>query len=413
MTTFWLIMFLALGISFLCSILEACLLSLSLADIARISEKRPLVAQTWKIFRENIQRPITVILIINTLAHTIGASLSGAKFDQLFGTKWVLVFSLVFSFVMIQWTEILPKTLGVKYNKRIAVMAGIPLKYLIKIFTPFVNVVQFLNKPFARKKQTDFETSAVEDISVLAKFAAIQKIISKDQERILAQTINLPRLKVSDIMVGKDEIKFLSTKMSLMDALLEAHIHHHTRLPLVEGDNRDNVIGYVNFKDIVSALQINPKDPSLKGICRPILDVRDDEQVSVLLNQLTRRYQHISIVKDSGGKVKGLVTLEDVIEAIVGEMHDEYDILPVYFYKIAANRYLAGGGISLKVLREKTGLELPDTEQTLNEWFLKFLDKVPRAEDNILHAGSRFIARKVRRSNIFEVIIEIGGGKEI
>jgi len=272
----------------MCSILEACLLSLSLTDIAKISEKKPLVAQTWKVFRENIQRPITVILIINTLAHTIGASLSGAKFDQLFGAKWVIVFSLVFSFVMIQWTEILPKTLGVKYNRRIAVMAAVPLKYLIAVFTPFVNVVQFFNRPFERGKHPGLEASAVNDISVLAKFAALQKMISEDQEKILAQTIKLPALKVRDIMVGREEIKFLSTKMSLMDALIEAHIHHHTRLPLIEGDDREKVLGYINFKDIVSALQTNPKDPSLKGIARPIIEVRGDEPVSVLLSKLTR-----------------------------------------------------------------------------------------------------------------------------
>ena len=408
MATFWLIIFVALGISFICSILEACVLSLSLVDIARISEKRPLVAKTWKIFRENMQRPITVILIINTLAHTIGASLAGAKFDQLFGAEWILVFSLVFSFVMIQWTEILPKTIGVKYNKYIAIVTGFPLKYLVMVFTPFVNAVQFLNKPFVKKNQPDFEANMVEDISVLARFAALQKIISKDQERIVSQTINLPRIKVIDIMVKKDEIKFLSTKMSLTDALIEAHIHHHTRLPLIEGDDNNKVIGYVNFKDIVSVLQTNPKDPSLKGICRPILEVREDEQVSVLLNKLTRGYQHIAIVKDSDEKVAGLVTLEDVIESILGEMQDEYDVLPAYFYQIAANRYLAGGGIGLKTLQEKTGLEFPGAEQTLNGWLLAFLGRIPKVEDKISHGGNTFITRKVRRSNIFEVIIEIG-----
>jgi putative hemolysin len=411
MTTFWLIVFTALGISFVCSILEACVLSLSLADIARISEKSPLVAKTWKIFREDIQRPITVILIINTLAHTIGASLAGAKFDQLFGTKWVLVFSLAFSFAMIQWTEILPKTLGVQYNKYIALVVGLPLRYLVMIFKPFVNVVQFLNKPFAKKNQADLKASAVEEISVLARFAALQQIISKDQERIVSQTISLPRIKVTDIMVKKDEIKFLSTKMSLMDALIEAHIHHHTRLPLMEGDNNDKVIGYVNFKDIVSALQTNPKDPSLKGIARPILEVRGNEQVSVLLNKLTRGYQHIAIVRDLEEKVAGLVTLEDVIESIVGEMHDEYDVLPNYVYQIAANRYLAGGGVGLKVLQEKIRSEFPNTEQTLNEWLLACLGKMPKVEDKTSNGGHTFIIRKVRRSNIFEVIIEISSDK--
>jgi len=407
----WLILSFALGISFLCSILEACVLSLSLTDIARISEKRPSVAQTWRAFRENIQRPITVILIINTLAHTIGATLSGAKFDQIFGAKWVFVFSLAFSFAMIQWTEILPKTLGVKYNRHIAVAAALPLKFLVRLFTPFVNMVQFLNRPFANTKQPEFEASAADDITVLARFAALQKIISKDQERILSQAINLPRIRVRDLMVKKDEIKSLSAKMTLMEALLEAHIHHHTRFPLAEAGDIDKIVGYVNFKDIVSALQTNPKDPSLRGIRRPILEVREDEQAAVLLNKLMREYQHIAVVKGPDGKITGLVTLEDVIESIMGKMYDEYDVLPKYCYQIAENRFIAGGGVDFKVLREKTRLELPDTDKTLNEWLLEALGRAPKVEEKIPYGGNTFILRKVRRSNIFEVIIEVGADK--
>ncbi len=406
MTIFFLIIFITMGISFMCSVIEACLLSLSLADIARISERNSLAAKIWKNFKENIQQPITVVLIINTLAHTIGASISGGKFDQLFGARWIILFSLLFSFTMIQWTEILPKTLGVRYNKKVAILAALPLKYLIYLFTPFVNLVQFINRPFERKKPKEAGMSAIDDISVLARFAAFDKIISKDQEKILSETLKLSGLKVGDVMVEKEEIKYLSTKMSLMEALIEAHIHHHTRLPLINGDDRDAIVGYVNFKDIVSVLQTNPKNPSLEGIVRPILEVREDEPLSVALNNLTRGYQHIAIVKDARGKVAGLVTLEDVIESIMGEIQDEYDLLPVYFYQIAANRFLAGGGVSLRSLREKAGLDLPDSHKTLNEWLMELFGRTPKVEEEISYKGNIFITRKVRRSNIHEVIIE-------
>lgn len=409
MTSFLLIVGIALGISFICSVLEACLLSLSLTDIARLSEKKPSAAKTWSDFKSNVQKPITVILVINTLAHTIGASLSGAKFEELFGPKQVVLFSITLSFVMIQWTEILPKTLGVRYNKAVALVAALPLKALVVVFTPFVGLVQFLNKPFAVRREASPGTDAVGDISVLARFAALNKLISSDQEKIVSRAVELSGMKVRDIMVEKDEIKYLSTKMTLMDALIEAHIHHHTRLPLVNGEDRDDVVGYVNFKDIVSALQTNPKDPSLKGIARPMLEVRDDQQLSELLNNLTRSYQHIAVVRDVVGKVAGLVTLEDVIESIMGEIHDEYDVLPAYFYQIAVNRFLAGGGVSLRVLREKTGIDVPLSDASLNEWLLGLSGKAPKVEDKISYKNNTFIIRKVRRSNIYEVIIETAG----
>jgi putative hemolysin len=406
MVTFFIIIFVAIGISFICSVLEACLLSLSLADIARLSEKKPLAARIWKSFKEKVQAPIAVILIINTLSHTIGASLFGAKFSELFGAKWIMLFSLIFSFAMIQWSEILPKTLGVRYNKSIAGITALPLKYLIFLFTPFVKLVHLLNRPFEKRTDTDTQMSATEDISVLARFAAFNNMISKDQERILSQTMRLSGMKVKDAMVEREEIKYLSTEMSLMKALIEAHIHHHTMLPLIEKDDIDHVIGYVNFKDIVSALQVNPKDPSLKGIVRPVMQIREDKALSVLLNDLIKGYQHIAIVKDAKEKVVGLVTLEDVMELIMGDMQDEYDVSPTYFYQIAVNRFLAGGGLSLNKLEETLGIGLPDIDKTLSEWLLELFGRMPKVEEAIKHEGNIFITRKVRRSNIHEVIIE-------
>jgi CBS domain containing-hemolysin-like protein len=399
---------LAIGISFVCSVVEACLLSLSLADIARISEKKPLAAKIWKSFKEKVQGPIAVILIINTLSHTIGASLFGAKFSQLFGVKWVMLYSLLFSFAMIQWSEILPKTLGVRYNKRIAVMTALPLKYLIYIFTPFVRAVHCLNRPFESPSDKATQMSATDDISVLARFAAFNNMISRDQERILSQTLRLAGMKVKDVVIAKEEIKYLSADMTLTQALIEAHVHHHTRLPLINGNDINSVIGYINFKDIVSALQFNSKDPSVKNIVRPIMDIGDDEPISVLLNRLIRGYQHIAIVKNRKQEVAGLVTLEDVMELIMGDMQDEYDVLPAYFYQIADKRFLAGGGLKLRALKEKTGIDVPGADITVNDWLIELFGRIPKVEDRLDYKDSTFITRKVCRSTIHEIIVETG-----
>lgn len=400
--------FIAMGISFLCSISESCVLSLSLADVGRISEKKPLLGKIWRNFKEKIERPITVILIINTLSHTIGAALCGAQFEGIFGHKWIVMFSIIFSLAMIQWAEILPKTLGVRHGRGTAVMIAMPLKYLISIFTPFVNVVRFLNRPFERTKEKGIMgISPAEDISVLARFAALNNIINGEQEFILSQTVKLSDIKVKDVMVGRDDMKCLFTKMSMSEALIEAHIHHHTRFPLVDGDNRDAVLGYVNFKDIVSALQTNPGDPSLKGISRPILGTKESESVSALLGRIRKSYQHIAIVRNDEGVVTGLVTFEDIMEAFMGDIKDEYDLLPTYVYQIAGNRYIAGGGISLETLNSKIGMALPGINKTLNQWLIELSGEKPKVENRISYKDYIFILRKLRRTNIYEAIIEI------
>jgi putative hemolysin len=396
----------SLTISFLCSVLEACLLSLSITDIAAMAEKKPVVAEAWKNFRANIQKPIAVILIINTLAHTMGASVSGSQFNDLFGNKWIIVYSILFSLFMIQFTEIVPKTLAVRHNKKIAIMTGLPFKYLVRLFTPVLVLVHYLNKPFEGKKKAATDMDALGDIEVLARFASVNKLITQDEEKIISRGLHFSRRKVEDVMVKRNEAKYLSTSMTLHEALIEAHLHHHTRFLLIEGQDIDRVVGFVNLKDIVSVLQINPEDPSLKGISRPILETTPTEKLSVLLNKLIKGYQHIAVVRDSGGKTAGLVTLEDVIEAIVGKISDEYDILPNYIFQISEKRFLVGGGLSLPSVKEKTGCPFPPLSISLNEWLLQKFSRNPKAEDKVTAEGMTFIVRKVRRSRIYEVILE-------
>jgi len=396
---------LSLTVSCICSILEACLLSLSTTDIARIAEKKPGIAEIWRGFKENIQKPIAVILITNTLAHTIGASVSGAQFNTLFGSKYIWVYSLVFSFVMIQWTEILPKSLAVRHNRFFAVLSALPLRYTITLFRPLLLFMEWINRPFegqAQKRAND----AVGDITVLAKFASVHNMITREQEDIVSRSLKLSTAKIRDIMVERDEIKFLSTDMSMTDALIESHIHHHTRYLLAHQQNLDDIIGFVNVKDIVSALQINPKDPSLKGISRPIVDIHDDQNVTQLLKTLTKGYQHMAVVRDAQGRTVGLVTLEDVVEAIVGDIEDEYDVLPTYVYKINDMRYLAGGGVPMTQLREKTGFDLPELSLAVNDWLFQQSAKPPAVETKIKRQNFVFIIRKMRRSKIHEIIVE-------
>jgi len=406
MTELVIILVIALGISFLCSVLEACILSVSLADIAWMSESKPGAARLWRGFKEDIQRPIAVILIINTFAHTIGAALSGAKFDELYGNRWIALFSVGFSLAMIQWTEILPKTLGVRYNRTVAVASAYPISFFIKFLSPLVALVELINRPFIGRKKTGGDIDALKELSTMARFAALDNVISRDQERILARTLAISKKKVRDVMVRRSDIRFLTTDMTLGDALIEAHLHHHTRLPLVKYGDFKEVLGYVNFKDIVSALQINPENPSLAGICRPILIFNEEDRLTSIFNQLTRGYQHIALVRDATGEVTGLITLEDIIEEIIGDLIDEYDVLPSYLFQITRRRHVAGGGISPDMLAARLGVTIPPEAKNLNEWLIARFGGIPRAGDRVAMDGKTFTVKKIRRSSIFEVYID-------
>jgi CBS domain containing-hemolysin-like protein len=213
---------------------------------------------------------------------------------------------------------------------------------------------------------------------------------------------------VKDIMVEREAVKFLSSSMSLSQALLEAHLHHHTRFPLIRGQDPNEVIGYVNFKDIVSALQLNPADPSLSGICRPILSVRAEDSLTSLLDRMTREYQHIVLVRDRQGSVAGLATLEDALEAVLGEAGSKEAKLPDYLYPITKNRWVAGGGVRVQTLRRKLELRLPDLDGSLDSMLRQLGRGTFAPQQELTVMGTVFTVRRMSGGAIREVIIDRG-----
>ena len=392
--------------SFLASLVEACLLSLSSTDLLAIQEKRPKAGRIWSSLRENIETPLTVTVIVNALVYTFGAALTGTQVNILFGSKWLTLYSFLYALLMIQFGEIIPKAIGVRFNRKIAIWTAQPFRYIIILTSPIVSAINWINKPlrYILKPQKTFD--AIKEISVLLRFAVLNKIISPQEESIINRGMKLSATTVKDIMVDRKDIKALSTEMSLLDALVAAHVHHHTRYPLAEGGDIDKIIGYVNMKDIVSALKFNPENPTLKGIVRPIIEVPPTMPVSLLIPRFTRGYQHIAVVKAEDGKTLGLVTLEDVLEAIVGEIEDEYDILPTHIHKLSDVRFIVGGGVTLAKLREVTGFELPEEQKSISDWLIGIKGSVPSVESQFKQGEVVIIVRKIRRSTVNEVIVE-------
>ncbi|NUN49612.1 MAG: DUF21 domain-containing protein [Candidatus Brocadiae bacterium] len=395
---------LALGISFFCSLLEACLLSLSNADLARMEARNPRLGRIWRGLRGNLQRPLAVILILNTLAHTIGAALSGAEFESLYGKRWLFTFSLVLSFLMIQWTEILPKSLGARYNRPIAIVAGLPLEFAARGLAPVVALIRFLNRPFERPGGEPIST--IDEIQALARHAANAREIEASQGRIISGATTLSSRPVRDFMIPLEEISCLSAFMSLNEALIKAHLDAHTRYPLSEGNDPDRLLGYVNFKEIVAALRTNPDNATLRGISRPLIEVGPDELASAVLRRLVEQHQHIAAVKDPSGRTLGLLTLEDIIEEPLGDMLGEFDRLPTMLHPLGSERVMAGGGCRMSDVLRKLGLPAGDSDQTLSEWTLGRLKGTPQLGQSLRVDGLLVTLRRIRRHKVFEAVVE-------
>jgi len=402
------VMGVSLSISFLCSIMEACVLSVGNADLAVIEQKRPIIGRIWRSFKENLQRPLAVILILNTFAHTIGAVLGGAYFEMLYGEKWLIAFSVVISFIMIQWTEILPKTLGARFNRQLAPFMAMPLQMLIKLLTPVIKLVLLLNRPFENLKGDGAKNSPEEEINAIARSAFLARKIGAEQADIISAGARLGDRTAVQIMVPTEEISLLDVDMPLQKAFIKAHLDSHTRYPLCEGNSPDKIIGYVNFKELVAIMHTNPENATLRGIMRPMLFVAPEQTCPKLLKQFLGGRWHMAVVKESDGRTAGLITLEDVIEELVGDIEDEFDHLPRTFHDLGGTRYAVGGGFLVAELAARLNIVLPDAAGSVSDWIATRLGRVPRQHESFSAGRAGFTVRRVRRSRVFEAIVTLG-----
>ncbi len=392
----------ALCISFICSLMEAALLSLTPSQVANLSSRHPRIGAIWHGFKTNIERPIAVILILNTSAHTIGAAVAGSQFDDAFGDQWIWLFSLLFTFVMLQYTEILPKTLGVYFNQSIAIWIARPLFFAIRIFTPLIHVLHLLNRPFEGRRSEKRTPATLEEITSLAMMARLSQHIGPHQERIINRAAKLSETSVQQVMIPMDQVSLLSTNQTLNQALTAAHIDAHTRFPVCEDDDRNRVLGYVNFKELIYFMSTNPSEPSLKGIIRPVHYVTPNSSASDLLKTFIDQHEHMAIVRDTSGQCLGLITLEDLIEELVGELEDEFDRLPRHVHSLSGGTWMFGGGVPVTEAIAKLGGSPVTAGGTLAAWMEPQLEQPPRPGQTVHHDGLKFVVRRVRRGRIFE-----------
>lgn len=398
-------LFLALSVSFICSLMEATILSLSPGQIADISLRKAGIGRVLQNMKSNIERPIGVILIVNTAAHTIGATVAGAKFDSLFGDKWIWLFSLIFTITMIQFTEILPKTLGVHFNSLLAMRMARPLNSAIRMLTPVLKIVHWINRPFQvrPKKAIKASQSTIEEITALAGLARISRHISARQEKIITVASRLSNLNVCQVMIPIEQVSFLSTAQTIPEAVVSAHIDMHTRFPVYENDDKEHISGYVNFKEMIYFMRTNPNDSSLRGVIRPVQFVKTDTPVSALLELFVAQHGHMAIVQTEHGKPLGMLTMEDIIEELVGDIQDEFDRLPRSIQALSGDTWIVSGGTPMVQVAAQTGMGIQPAQDTISQWLASRLGKAPAAGDTYREAGFTFTIRRTRRGMIFDV----------
>lgn len=324
---------LALGFSFLCSVSEAALLSMTPSYIASLRESNPVKAEKLKDLREtNIDRSLAAILTVNTIAHTLGAIGAGSKATAVFGEVWFGLFSAVMTLLILFLSEIVPKTLGATHWKKLAGFTLIYVNFMVKAMYPLIFISEKLTRLMAGdKKHNDVNR---DEFAAMANIGEEQGVLSDRESEIIQNLLELRSIDVSDVMTPRI-VMFTLNKDLTVDEALKAKTHTpFSRIPIYENEP-DHLIGFVLREALLNAQANKQGDVPIHEFKRDLLAVSENAPLSRVLDIFLEQHQHIAMVINEYGESKGLVSLEDLVETLLGEeIVDEGD-------KVADMRELA------------------------------------------------------------------------
>lgn len=315
----------AIIISALCSICEAAFYSLPMSHIEITSRSHKKIGRILLEMKKDIHRPITAVLTLNTIANTAGATLSGAAAAAVFGADSMVWFSVFFTLAILLFSEILPKTLGVSYCRELAVWIAYPLQWMVKLLAPFILLIQAITRLLPAKD--DGLLVSAQEIQALARQSHRSGEISLQERRVITNILDLKDKNVRQIMTPLTVTFMLDADLTVTRAMQanERLLNMHSRIPLYE-KNRDEVIGILLRKDLFNLATHGAEEKTLREFMQPVHFVPETGRLTTVMLEFFEHRKHLFVVVDEYGSVTGVVSLEDIIEEIVGrEIIDESD----------------------------------------------------------------------------------------
>jgi CBS domain containing-hemolysin-like protein len=318
-------LFIALLVSFICSVLEAVLLSSTSSYIESLSKKDNSDAvEMLRGLKSNIDKPISSILILNTFAHTMGAAGVGAQAQILFGQEMETVIAVLLTLAILYFSEIIPKTIGAVYWKKLLIPSAYVINFLIKITYPLVWISMLITKSISKGKVKDSNFSRDEIMAAVTMGEREGSILSKESA-LIENLFKLKNIKTKDIMTPRSVVFAFKSDVTVEDAIEDDKMYIHSRIPIYD-ETIDDIVGIVFNQSILEESVEERDNTILKDITVPVHKISENVPVSSLIDQFVNRKTHLFIVQDNYGQTSGVVTLEDAIETLLGvEIVDEMD----------------------------------------------------------------------------------------
>lgn len=318
----YIIMLASIVLSAMCSTLEATLLSTPLSYIAGLEDQGVKGAKRLKRLKTSSDRPISAILCLNTIANTVGASIVGSLVYEVYGDALVGIFSTVFTLCILVLSEIIPKTIGASYWRTLAIPASVIIEGMIFITFPLVWVLEHLQRLISSKSNQ--VSVSREDISAMVSVATEEEVIETEEKKMIQNLLKLDEVTAHEIMTPSVVVEMVPGSMTIREFYQSDNTH--SRILIYDEENDEYIVGYVLRQEVLEKMAEDKFDMPLSDIIRPIMTFGEDDSVSDIWEKLLEKKEHISAILDEYGSLRGIVTMEDVIETMLGqEIVDEKD----------------------------------------------------------------------------------------
>lgn len=323
MTLLLVFLFAAMGISFLCSLLESTLMSTPISYITMREEEGYKPAKRFKQYKQDNAKPIAAILSLNTIANTIGAAGVGSQATAVFGSEWFGLVSALMTVLILVFSEIIPKTIGTNYYRSLMGFATAAIRVLVFIMYPIVWAVQFITK-LVSANESDSLVSR-EEISAMANVAEEGGDLEEDENEIIQNLINMDEIIAYEAMTPRVVCHIASESMTVKAFYMDKSFLHHSRIPVYDS-NPEYITGYILRMDALQLLAEDKFDRTLASIKRDIASFDEETPLDQVWDEMLSKDEQIAIIIDEYGSFQGILTLEDVIETLLGsEIVDEKD----------------------------------------------------------------------------------------
>lgn len=310
-----------LATSFICSLSEAVILSVSPAFVSLLEKNGRRSGQLLHALHDNIDKPLAAILTINTVANTVGSMLIGREVLRLYGEAQLAIASGLLTFVILIFSEIFPKTLGAVFSRRLAPLIAYVVTGMVYITYPIVLISRLIRSFFTKNEIS----TTREEMIATAEMGADEGVIHAKESKIIKNLLMLDKSKVSEIMTPRSVVNAFDSSETVDAVMSKYKPVRFSRIPLYE-NSPDNIVGLLHRYKLMEAVSHDLYNMPLKDIMTTIHRVKDDTTVSSALDQFIKRREHLFLVVDANNVMVGIVTLEDAIETLLGvEIVDEYD----------------------------------------------------------------------------------------